>query len=224
MRLRRAISDEHRATAEAGLGSSRFSGRVMARRARELACLCSRHVLLAQNGRDELAAAPHACLLKDRLPVILDGVLGDVQLVRDLVRRERVEHEAADLLLLFGKAVDVHHDSDDLVGGLDLDRDYAAARNIQLASHGTAAGVQARAASSQTNRRARRASGVTTPNAAGPPLRSVLCGSQSRGGRDERRARKEERRRGRMAGAVAPAWSQPCADLQQQARRLRLRR
>ena len=45
-----------------------------------LARLRSREVLLPQNGRHELSAAAHARLVEDRFQVVLDGVLGDVQL------------------------------------------------------------------------------------------------------------------------------------------------
>jgi len=86
-----------------------------------LARRCSWEVLLAQNGRYELSAAAHARLLEDRFQVVLDGVLGDVQLLGDRVCREAVEYEAAYLLLLFGEAVGAHHDGGDLVGGRLLD-------------------------------------------------------------------------------------------------------
>ena len=62
-------------------------------------CLHPRHVVLEEDLRDEVAPASHTDLLEDRLQVVLHGVLGEVQLPRNLGRTEAVEDELGDLAL-----------------------------------------------------------------------------------------------------------------------------
>src|SRR4051812_25085527 len=62
-------------------------------------------VVVGEHLGDELAAAPDGGLLVDRLQVVLDGVAREVQLQRDLVRRQAAGERARDVDLARGQLV-----------------------------------------------------------------------------------------------------------------------